>query len=356
MISTYIFKYKLKKKLLYSIGVDVSKSFLNKKKKNTSTKNKLRFIFYKRFYKKLYWKYRRKAYNNIKKSIYFFIRKYTNLNLRYKIKQFKNLNLKQSFKFKLKNAMKKCYERKYMRLKPNKYVIRLWLRKRLYKLHKRAKKWLYKLRLRNRSVNIEYSKLFSFKPKEKFIRYKKARKGSRNSIVTRKGQFFKFLQFKLFYGCISLKKLKKLQKKFKNNYYRNSLFSNFFNFKLKFFLYDIGLFKKLIISYIYIKQNGVLINFFLTKNPLEFIKPGDLIEFTKFLKIMFLKNMIKRRMRFFNWLRKLPYNIIINYKLVVLSICNVGKININSYERWLKKKVRKTRSFSSSIFFKFIKY
>jgi hypothetical protein len=33
MISTYIFKYKLKKKLLYSIGVDVSKSFLNKKKK-----------------------------------------------------------------------------------------------------------------------------------------------------------------------------------------------------------------------------------------------------------------------------------------------------------------------------------
>jgi hypothetical protein len=54
MISTYIFKYKLKKKLLYSIGVDVSKSFLNKKKKNTSTKNKLRFIFYKRFYKKLY--------------------------------------------------------------------------------------------------------------------------------------------------------------------------------------------------------------------------------------------------------------------------------------------------------------
>jgi len=351
MTSSYIYKYKLKKKNLYSIGVDFQKLFF---KKNTN-KNKLRFIFFKRFYKKLFKKYKKKIHSHFKKSIYFLIKKYNNVNLKLKIKNIKSLTFKQSYKNILKQNLKQFYETK-MRLKPKKYVIRLWVAKLLNNFEWKNKKLSFRLRLRNRVINKEYSKLFSFKPKEKFIRYKKARKGSRNSIVTFKGQFFKFLQFKLYYGCISLKNLKKLQKKYKYNYYKNSLFSNYFNFKLKFFLYEIGLFKKILTSYLYIKKKGIIINFFLTKNPLEYIKPGDLLEFSWMLKVLFLKNIIKRRMRFFNWLRKLPYTLIINYKIVVLTICNVGKININSFERWLKKRVKRAKNYSSSIFYKFIKY
>jgi len=120
MTSSYIYKYKLKKKNLYSIGVDFQKLFF---KKNTN-KNKLSFIFFKHFYKKLFKKYKKKIHSHFKKSIYFLIKKYNNVNLKLKIKNIKSLTFKQSYKNILKQNLKQFYETK-MRLKPKKYVIRL---------------------------------------------------------------------------------------------------------------------------------------------------------------------------------------------------------------------------------------
>lgn len=362
MFNSFIYKYKLKKKLKYKFLEDGR--LLGIRTKSIS------LGYRKHFQYKLYRFFHKKKTAEINKYIIKRLKLYTN----YVLKNKQDNTKKYAYLMTIPGLAKHLKENPHRTNLPQRRKFYAILKYKLikyyrYRYTKRAKmRWWFKknyppdiLKKNLMKHNNNNKKkggwvnhaFFNLTEKKKTKRYKKTPLIKNRSLLY-KGIFYNYIKFSSIYGFINFNIIKKASKKYKYNYKKGVLYNNFINCRIYIFLYNLMFFSNIKKAYLYIRKYGIHINNFKIYKSTYIIKQYDLILIKEKLKSKILK-FLKKNKSFILWLLKNSiYNLIINIKILGFIIL-FGNINFNLNLQLKLIKKLKTKSnilFTSNYFFK----
>lgn len=362
MLLSFIFKYKLKKKLKYKFLEDSSTLWLRTKNVSLIYRKHLHYSLYRYFYKKNLYKTYKYIYQRIK--IYInktykkhFVLKQLNLERDKLYKETnpylykllnktnkKNFNQRKNF-----NKLLKFNIIKYYKFVFTKYTKKWWWWKKNY--FPGILKRNINQNIINNTIGKKTINFFALKNKKKIKRLK-IKQSLKNKNIFYKGLFYNLTKFSMFYGFINLAILKKYNKTLKFKYKKNNLYNNFLNCKLYILLFNLMFFSNIKKSFFYIRKYGIDVNFTKIYISNYNVKPNDLILIKGKLKKK-IYNFFFLNKTFILWLIKNSvYNIILNIRILGFIVL-YGNIffNLNLYLNIIKKKKTKSDFLFNSNYF-----